>query len=679
MLKRALCLTLCLLLCFLPVRAEDTAYQMVHQALYRLVLRTPEGDIPLGSAVLFVEDDILLTALGCCAEGEMVAIGRDGEHNVLTWDASGRAGAALIQLAEPSDCVPLSLSRYDAPVMGMLLGTDAQGNTVGMPLRQLQTSVQRGQSALLFAAEEGLLPGAVLADELGQVVSIVVAQQAEGRGMYTGLDADALYAAIVGEEDAAAFLPLEAQWQSGTLTITWTDENDRTEGLYLMTISGESNSYYTSYEAEPTQRSLTLTVPPGQTYSFQVQWTPSAQEAVAPVWSAMTVFSVPAGEYTANDFSQTCCLLSLPEGQTPSADAQATTFFSVDTLSDPALQHVLQATARYSAPDQAELPMTLTLVAPDGQFYYDELRWQFQAGQDVEDPFTLPMDDLLETCARFSGGQLQPGAYTLSYAIGGLTAGEYAFTVQPAGTPDPHAAPAASGLLHGVTALYHDGVITVDWDNAAVPQGATVSAYLRMGDNPYYTYYGITEGAQTVDFAVVPGLECMVWVGWSMTGAGQGPTPRTARECAVLTAEEKGAFTLNGFTHRSGGLTLTDDPNAARGTAFLPWQPITADALKQPGTRLIFQTEDTYRADVEPSEHTLVFALTTPEGWVFSARGVYSFLPEYAPSDLWLRDLSDLTESYAAFAGENAWPAGQYTFGYYIDGLTAAEYIFTLE
>ena len=287
MLKRILILAACFMLCSLPVHAEEAVIDLIDQAVYRIVLRTGEGDVPVGSGVLFIEPDILLTAEACCAEGEMVAIGRDGEHPVLAWEAAGRAGAALIQLAEDSAAQPLFLSSYDANALTCLFGANSQGNVVIAPMYHLRQDVYCGQSALAISSEEGLLPGAVLADEKGQVVSLVVAQQAEGAGVYTGLDPDSLYAAIVNDDEGAPFLPLTVVWEEGMLTVAWEDEA-RTDGLYLITISGEPNSYYTSFEADHTLRSLQLAVPPGENYYLQAQWVPEGGQAASPVWSAMT-------------------------------------------------------------------------------------------------------------------------------------------------------------------------------------------------------------------------------------------------------------------------------------------------------------------------------------------------------------------------------------------------------
>ena len=325
--------------------------------------------------------------------------------------------------------------------------------------------------------------------------------------------------------------------------------------------------------------------------------------------------------------------------------------------------------------------MTVTLTAPDGQFYYEEMSFIFSPEYALEDAFTVPVDELLDTCARFSGGTLLPGDYTLSYSIAGLRAGTYAFTVQPAGDPAPDdgAAEETGAILRGITAEYRNGLFTLDWSAAQVPQGAKVTAYLLLDGNQYYTYYGMNDGETAVDFPAVPGVAGMVWAAWSMEGTGQPVFPQYQEEFVTLIPPEGTPYTLNGFTHLRGGLTLTDRADPESTAAFLPETALTREALLDDGLRLVFQTEDTYQVAEESAGHPLVFALFTPEGWIFTEQGAYTFTPDVAASDLWLRDLSSIVQSYVSFAGEDSWPAGEYTFGYYIDGQTAAEYTFTLE
>ena len=145
--------------------------------------------------------------------------------------------------------------------------------------------MHRGQRALQLYGEEGLLPGAVVVDGKGQIGALVVDQKMEGAGMYTALEPEGLYAAIYQDSSVKTFLPLEITWHGGWLNIAWEDEM-RTAGSYLLTLTSADNGYYTSYEAAVGDRSIRIAVPVGHTYYMQVQWAESPDKAQAFTWSA---------------------------------------------------------------------------------------------------------------------------------------------------------------------------------------------------------------------------------------------------------------------------------------------------------------------------------------------------------------------------------------------------------
>ncbi len=422
----SLLLTLALLLCSLPVRAENDVYDLIDNALYRLILRTEEGDVILGSGVLFLDKSVILTAESCCAEGRLYAVGRDGEHAVQAMEKAGDSGAVLLELATPSAATPLALANYDAETLSWVFGMDALGNTGSVPLYQVLYGMYRGQNALVLSSEEGLLPGAFAVDEKGAVVALVVAQQTEGLGMYTALDPDALYSALTGSSEAESFLPLQVDWHEGFLTLTWSDTK-RTSGLYIITISGDDNSYYTTYEGECSERKLQLAVPPGHTYYFQVQWAESADAALPPVWNAMTTYTVPETAFTLYGFTQECYLASAPAGQEVTEVLPESGFVP---LADASAARYLQIINRYDVAGEIEYPMSLELIAPDGQFYFEEHLYLFAPEYEADDCFALPLDELLAVCAEFSGGILQKGEYRVRYSIAGKLAGECVFTVE---------------------------------------------------------------------------------------------------------------------------------------------------------------------------------------------------------------------------------------------------------
>lgn len=678
MFKRMLALLTALLLLSLPANAEDAAYDKAIDALYRLVLRTEAGDVTLGSGVLFIQQNVLLTAEACCREGQLVAIGQDGEHAVQGWELSGKTGIAVMSLATPSTAAPLTLSGYDVPAMPYLFGTDAQHNVGVMSLYQVLQDLYLGHSSLLLSADEGLLPGSVMVDESGAVMALVVAQKAEGMGMYIAHDPSGIYAAISGSDAADAFLPVEASWSEGLLSVSWKDET-RQSGLYLVTVSGAENDYYSYFEVDREQRSLVLGTPPGHSYFVQAQWTPSVEEATPPVWSAMSTCTAPMATLTSYGFRQECYLACAPVGTEVTGALPEMTAVTVGALEDPSTALYLQIINTYDVDGEITLPMTLELIAPSGQFYFEESGYLFSPEYEENDVFAVPVDELFETCREFSGNGFLTGEYTLRYAIGGCLAGEYTFSVLPGeAAPQEPQADASSGFLTELSAVNEKGLITVDWANAALPAGARINVFFLHEDNSYYTYHSMEEGATATEFFAVPGRSVSVWATWSTAGDPPHALPERQEELIVVEAMPMQAFTQNSFVNLRCSVTASDDPQAAQKGEYLPVVPLTRELLSgdQP---LYFQTEDTYHVAEESGSHPLALALVTPEGLVFVDPGYYTFAPELVGSDLWLKDVSKLFADYESLAGDQPWPDGEYTLLYLIDGQIAGQFIFTLE
>lgn len=430
MMKRILSLALCLLMLGTAMsHAESDPYTLLKDALYRIVLRTEEGDTTLGSGVVFMQDNILLTAAGCCREGDLFAIGEDGEHRVVLCAPAGETGAALVELATSSAATPLALANYDKKSLPYIFGCDAKGNMGAAPLYQVLFAMYRGQNALTLSGEEGVLPGGIMADEQGNIIGLVVSQQMEGLGMYTALEPDSLYLALSGGGDASAFLPLEVTWDEGLLTLTWTDET-RTDGAYLLTLTTEENRYYTSYELLPGEREALLAVSPGHTYYMQLQWVDVGSEAQDMLWSAMTAYTVPETAFTQYGFQQSCYLASAPAGQEVTEALAELSPVTTTALTDEGSDLYLQVFNTYDVDGEITLPMTVALTAPDGQLYFEEMSYIFSPEYETDDVFAVPVDDLFAACRSFSGyGTMPEGEYTLCYTIGGWVAGEYTFTV----------------------------------------------------------------------------------------------------------------------------------------------------------------------------------------------------------------------------------------------------------
>ena len=679
MLKRILMLLITLLLLALPAGAEDL-YDQIDAALYQIVLRTDAGDKLLGSGVLFVDASAILTAEGCCKEGALYAVGLDGEYAVESVTPVG-SGAALLTLASPATASPRLLAPAEAQSLPFIFGTNADGERGTMPLYKARVGMRDGLYSLLFASEEGLLPGAFLTDEQGRVTALITNQQMEGLGSYAGLGVDALGLLLSTEEKAdTSFLDCTFAWEDGELTVSWTDKT-HTEGVYVVTLVTEENQYYTTYVADITERSLAVTPPPGHTYGIQVQRAASEAEALEPDWNVLRDYTLPLLPFPAYGMQAECAILSLPAGSETLDDDSTLTAFTAANLTDPARDIYLRADCSYTIPTLHTANLTLELIAPDGQFFFDEQIIDLDPADAAADSLYFSLNTVLDSCVEFSGGALQAGDHTLRFFLDGCIGGEYTFTVTeegaaPAAAP---AEPATEGFVSGLGTTRKNGLVTLTWDAASIPEGAKVRAYYLYDSNPYYIYLDPDAGANSVQVFTVPGHQAAAWVTWSTNGEFTLSRQPGADEFVLLDAAPEEPITAHSFRNVRIGLAASADPKAPTSTDFLPQAPITREMLTDRATPIYFMTEDTYQVGATSGDHPLLIVLEPPDGMCFVDLGYYIFDRSLQSSDLWVKDISKLFADYESFTGDTAWPAGEYRILYCIDEKVAGEIRFTLE
>lgn len=683
MLRRILMLMmLCTFLLTLHAGAEEL-YDRIDAALYRIVLRTDEGDRSLGSGALFIDPSVILTARGCCPEGTLYAIGPDGEHAVKS-SVLLDGGAALLELATPSAATPLTLAPEKAQSLPFLFGTNTGGARGTMPLYNARADMQDGMRSILFSSAEGLLPGAFLTDQEGRVTALIIAQQMEGLGSYAALGTEVLGRVLSSEEPADnGLLDCTFAWEDGKLTISWTD-TPHTEGVYILTLISDQNQYYTTYEARIDERSLVLTPPPGHTYSMQVERTTSEDAALPPDWDFLKDYTLPLLPFRAYGFQSECTIVSVPAGTKVTTDEPAMTAFTSAALTDPQRDVLLSVRCSYDVSVNTTAAMALELLSPDGQFFFDELTLDLDPTAAKADSFVLTLDKLLASCTKFSGGTLKAGDYTVRFFLHGCKAGETTFTLTaedaaPA-SPAP-AAPAAEGLAAGLTVVNENGLVTLTWDATSIPEGAKVRAYCLYDGNPYFTYHDPQPSVNTAQFFTVPGRRAMLWVAWTTADAFSPslPSQRAADQYCLLDAAAEAPLTAHSFRNVRTGLAASADPKAGSRTDFLPQAPITRELLSDRSTPIYFMTEDTYQVAATSGDHPLLIVLITPEGMCFTDMGLYTFDRALQSSDLWLKDISKLFADYESLTRAAAWPAGEYRILYCIDEKVAGEIKFALE
>ena len=442
MMKRMLSmlLALMLLLALMPAKAEAS----VPEQLYRIVLRTEEGDVTLGSGVLFGSKTALLTAASCWAEGELVAIGADGEHAISYRGMVMGTQLITLGLATESAAEPLTVTTADYLMDYVLYGVAPDGSFVNMEVRGSRKTLVDNRAEALLYAEEGLLPGAVMfGDDFG-LACVTVHQAGEGEGAYAAV-ADVTLAHVFGEGAVAA---------------------------------------------------------------------------------------------------------------------------------------------------------------------------------------------------------------------------------------------AGAKVISGVTAKYERGMIVVDWSAAAgytLTEDTIFTAYVAATTNNYLSLDVLEDGETTTSFPAMPETEVMVWVVASQGDEDTQLFPETLAQMQYVTVPEAAPIDLYGLKNVRVGITPGEPGVDGNAADFLPQEPLTRETLSDRDRPIYFQTEDVYTIDVQDEDHTLMVTLYTPEGYAHSYFSGYVFMPEYAASDLWISDISDVFADYEMFCEGAPWPAGEYRVLYTIDGFEVAEFTFTLD
>lgn len=442
--KRILSLALALMmgLAFLPAQAEEP----VPEALYRIVERSGAGDRTLGTGVLFGSKTALLTVAGCWSEGDLYAIGADGEHAISYRGEIAGSRLILLGLATESAFSPMTVTGADSFKSNAIYGASASGGMVVQQTTLSRATAIDRRAEVLLSAGEGLLPGAVMLGADGGLAGITLWQHGEGVGVYAAL---------------------------------------------------------------------------------------------------------------AN--------------------------------------------------------------------------------------------------------------VTLSRLLNG----------------DGSEAQESNGLVSGFVATVEDGQILLDWTDAdgyELTEDTVFTAYASVLSNPYLSYDEVTDGQTTAVFPAIPGTETLVWVAVS-DGAQTGPVyPEQSGESVLVSVPEAGTFTDHGFRNLRCGIAAGEAGLDGTITEFLPQQPMTRALITDRTLSLYFQTEDSYTVDSEDSDHVLLLALHTPEGYAFTYLSGYIFMPEMNGSDMWMTDVTRLFEDYEKFVPEGErWPAGGYALAYYIDGDEAARVSFTLD
>lgn len=441
MMKRILTmlLALCLLLALVPAAAE--VMEEIPENLYRIVLRTANGEETLGTAVLCRSNVTLLTAVGCWAEGDLFAIGADGEHAILRCDAVPGTHLLSMEMATPSSAEPITVTTASRLLDYMLYGVNARGEFVCMPVHGSRVTRVDGRAEALLYAEEGLLPGAImLGDDYG-LACVTVYQAAEGVGVYATV-ADVTLAKLTSRPADGPWLltGITATYEAGLITVDWANAPAVPEGAVLTVyVTSTNNTYLTSALPKAGVTSVTFPAAPGteviawvvvsesEEEAQQAQLFPETQEEAA------LVQVPPAEGITLNGLRNV--RMGVTPGE-PGADGVVTDFLPQEPLTREALSdrsrpiYFMTEDVYTCDAEDDEHTLMVTLYSPEGYTTYYFSGYVFMPEYAAGDLWVSDISDVFADYERFCPGEPWPaGEYTILYTIDGAEVNHLTFTL----------------------------------------------------------------------------------------------------------------------------------------------------------------------------------------------------------------------------------------------------------
>lgn len=438
MMKRILsaALTLLLLLSLMPALAES----YTPPELYRIVLREETGDVTLGSAALFGTKTTLLTASACWAEGEIIAIGQDGEIPVTGCREVPDSQLILLYLAQESAAEPLAVTQAKYLLDYTLYGVNAQGEFISMELHNSRYTVIDNRAEALLYAAEGMLPGAImLGDDFG-LACLTLWQEGEGEGVYASVDNVTLEGLATEDLTADAYLlrNITAYYEKGQVFVDFAgaDGYSGDAMTYSVYCNATNNVYYTGFEAIAGETVVTFpAVPFTEVMLWVVARRGGTEEMLFPQTAEDAVFvDVPAPQ-TIELYGLRNIRMGLTTGA-PGLDGMPSDFLpqeplTRENLTDPerSIYFMTEDTYTCAAEDGDHNLMVILYTAEGYTFHYDS-GYVFMPEYGASDLWIADISDVFADYERFCDEEPWPaGTYTVLYTIDGAEVNRLSFTL----------------------------------------------------------------------------------------------------------------------------------------------------------------------------------------------------------------------------------------------------------
>lgn len=428
MFKRVLMLLLAMLLLASAACAEPA------DALYLLV----DGEQPLGTAVLFKDQNTLLTTLWTLLGApweDLRAVGAGGSLPVAEWNGTLNADLVELTLEEASPATPLAISEGAQTVY--VLGHDLQKQSVHAEAAYLSVIPYEETARVMYTAPAALLPGSVLLDEQGALCGVTLSAYGESVNRYVAMSATEI---MPMESNDTAFLRgFTVTPGVGEFTVDWSacDLSCEREDCVISLFFADSMNPFYSYMDQLEGTGTVVPVMPGRSYEV---WMQHAHQQIdhsipCPEEAVVTVEIAPAEPFALFEYQDAEIYLSAApmKGVANYYNTYLPPVETIDAqiLSDPEKAIFLQVSSSYTVEKSEEAILLVTLTTPEG-YVLDYLGgFTFDVSLQEKDNWNVEISTLLDDYLDLSNtGEFSAGEYTVSYYLDGALGNRFTWVME---------------------------------------------------------------------------------------------------------------------------------------------------------------------------------------------------------------------------------------------------------
>ena len=315
---------------------------------------------------------------------------------------------------------------------------DELGSRINRSVMYAQ-ELQRGYRCEVLSLTGPAAPGSPVLTPDGQLGGIVVAEWAEGTNRVLAVAPEEIGLFIFRATMLLKNLPgwqetpagLDVTVKQNRVTVEWTEEAlpEKAEGenLYLI-VSDTGNDYWLYWMLDGEPGSISLMLPPGRFYMAGIVKAAEEPEGLSENYAT---FGIPAAK-PLREYSFTplgIAIAEVPEGESGNGGAPVPVANVTRELLRSGRAYFYASASYEVTEDKTNLPLMITLTAPDGNCYSYHSNWSYLKECMTEDIWYLPLRETGLT-EGLEHQDYPAGVYRMAYYVDGYLADTFKFELK---------------------------------------------------------------------------------------------------------------------------------------------------------------------------------------------------------------------------------------------------------